>query len=116
MATHEGGAYFETQLPDGSSVVGTARDEAHARLVIESMQGGRGYPCDHCTGVVGYDHTLRRWTHEHGEGVRCFPGSAEPTAWPAPPATRDRPYRRGLWGSERSSAGENDAGQDDVDG
>jgi hypothetical protein len=73
MATHEGGAYFEAQLPDGSSVVGTAKDEAHARRVIEPMQDGRGHPCDHCARVVVYDPATRRWTHKYGAGVRCFP-------------------------------------------
>jgi hypothetical protein len=101
MATHEGGAYFEAQLPDGSSVAGAARDEAHARRVIASMQDGQGYPCDHCAAVVGFDLALRRWTHRYGGDVRCYPPKPEPTAWPAPPVTRDRPFRRGLWGCEQ---------------
>jgi hypothetical protein len=42
MATDEVGAYFEAQLPDGSSVAGTAQDEAHARRIIESMQTAGG--------------------------------------------------------------------------
>src|SRR5690606_34149732 len=113
-AGDEGGAYFEARLPDGSSVVGTARDEAHARRVIESMQDGRGYPCDHCAGVVAYDGEARRWVHRYGGGdVRCYPPKPRPTAWPAPPATRDRPYRRGLWGAS-GSADEQHAGEHDV--
>ena len=122
METHEqGGAYFEAQLPDGSSVSGTAHDEAHARRVIEALQDGTGHPCHHCAQVVVYDDAARRWTHKYSDaGVRCYPEKLRPTAWPAPPTSRDRPACRGVWGVDSSrchpSAGEPEAGKDHADG
>lgn len=95
------GCFWHAQLPDGSSVSGTASDAAHAARLIESVQDSeRMYSCVHCAGAVGFDQTRGAWVHPYfdNDKVRCYPANPESTkAFPAPPRSRDRPFRRGLW-------------------
>jgi hypothetical protein len=99
----EVGAYYEAQLEDGSVVSGTAEGLEHAQYLIESIRQANVvtvYTChnEQCNRAVAWSQSQKRWYHAlvKDHPTPC-PGLTDSTALPAPPKSRDRPYKRGLW-------------------